>query len=94
MVEVAHSWLGARVPARIVANAGESIASSIFSAERACISGELFSMKSTSYLPARVSLTTRCTTFSELERHSRTFTPYFFVKASKTGRRSSLWVEW
>ncbi len=44
-------------------------------------------------LPARVSPMMRCATFSELERQSFTTMPYFFVKASKTGFKSSVWLE-
>ena len=66
----------------------------MFSRRKASCSGELFSMKSTVNLPARVSLITRFTTFSELERQSLTLMPYFAVNASKTGFRSSACVEW
>jgi hypothetical protein len=66
---------------------------SMFSRRSASCSGELFSMRSTVSLPARVSPMIRFTTFSELDRQSLTTIPYFFVKASKTGFRSSVWVE-
>src|SRR5438552_2245872 len=48
MVEVAYSWWAGSVPGRRSGKCGDSIRRSIFSRRRASISGELFSMKSTS----------------------------------------------
>ena len=53
------------------------------------ICGPLVSTTSASLRPARISVTARASTFSELARQVLSLTPYFFSNAAVSGVRSS-----
>jgi hypothetical protein len=57
------------------------------------IAVEPVSKTSTSKRPPRASTTERCTMFSELPRHTRALTPYFFSKAAVNTVMSSTATE-